>query len=66
MDNVGILSLAPAFIAIALAFITRDALFSLLIGVLAGVLISGKNLLTGFTGICQTALGNGDFVWVLK
>lgn len=65
MDNVGILSLAPAFIAIALAFITRDALFSLLIGVLAGVLISGKNLLTGFTGICQTALGNGDFVWVL-
>ena len=42
MDNVGILSLAPAFIAIVLAFITRDALFSLLIGVLVGVLISGK------------------------
>ena len=29
MDNYGILSLAPALIAVILAFITREALFSI-------------------------------------
>ncbi|MFR7892878.1 MAG: hypothetical protein ACLU38_01185 [Dysosmobacter sp.] len=58
MDNYGILSLAPALIAVILAFITREALFSILCGVLAGLLITGQDLLFGFTGLIQSALGN--------
>ena len=51
MDNYGILSLAPALVAVILAFITREALFSILCGVLVGLLVSGQDLLFGFTGI---------------
>ena len=61
----GILSLLPAVIAVILAFLTRDAIFSLLIGTLVGVIISGQNILFGFTGLAQEALGNADFIWVL-
>lgn len=65
MDHYGILSLAPALVAVVLAFITKEALFSILIGVLVGVLITGQNLLFGFSGIIQSALGNADFIWVV-
>ena len=62
MDNsYGILSLAPALIAVILAFITREALFSILCGVLVGLLITGQDLLFGFTGLIQSALGNADY-----
>ncbi len=61
----GILSLAPALIALVLAFITRDATLSLLIGVLVGIVVSGQNLLFGFSSLIQSALGNADFIWVL-
>ncbi|MGF6376094.1 Na+/H+ antiporter NhaC [Clostridiales Family XIII bacterium PM5-7] len=65
MDNFGILSLAPAVIALVLAFATRDALFSILIGIIVGVVITGQNVVTGFTGVVQDALGNADFIWVI-
>lgn len=65
MDNYGILSLAPAIIALVLAFTTRNALFSILVGVLVGVGITGQNILWGFSGIMQSALGNADFIWVI-
>ena len=42
--NFGILSLLPAVAALILAFITREAVFSLLVGVLVGILITGQNL----------------------
>jgi len=61
----GILSLAPALVALSLAFIIRDATISLLIGVLVGVLVIGENLLFGFSSLIQSALGNADFIWVL-
>ena len=63
--NYGILSLLPALIALVLAFITRDAIFSILLGTLVGIVISGQNILFGFTGLAQDALGNADFIWVL-
>lgn len=63
--NYGILSLLPALMALVLAFITRDAIFSILVGTLVGILITGQNLLFGFTGLAQSALGNADFIWVL-
>lgn len=65
MDSYGILSLLPAFTALTLAFITREVMFSLLIGIFVGILITGQNLLTGFTSVTQEALGNADFIWVL-
>ena len=67
MDNYGILSLAPALIAVILAFITREALFSILCGVLVGLLITGQDLLfPGFyPGLIQSALGNADYIWVI-
>lgn len=63
--NYGILSLAPAVIALVLAFATRNALFSILMGVLVGVVITGQNPVNGLTGIMKSALGNADFIWVL-
>lgn len=61
----GILSLLPVCIALVLAFVTKDALVSILIGVLFGVIVSGQNIVTGFTGLLQSALGNADFIWIL-
>lgn len=61
----GILSLAPALVALVLAFVTRDATISLLIGVLVGVGIAGQNLIFGFSSLMQNALGNADFIWVV-
>ncbi len=61
----GALSLVPVCVALVLAFATKDALFSLLIGCLVGVVLMGENIVTGFTGLVQTALGNEDFIWVL-
>lgn len=61
----GILSLLPVCITLVLAFATKDALISILVGVLVGIMVSGQNLVTGFTGILQSALGNADFIWIL-
>ncbi len=39
----GILSLLPVCVALVLAFVTKDALLSILIGVLTGIIVSGQN-----------------------
>lgn len=65
MESYGILSLLPALVAVVLAFITKEALFSILCGVLVGILITGENLLFGFSGLIQSALGNADYIWVV-
>lgn len=62
----GIISLIPVCIALILAFVTKDALLSLLLGVVVGIVVLGQNVVTGFTGLLQSALGNGDFIWVLS
>ncbi len=60
----GWLSLIPPLLAIALAFITREAVFSLAVACFAGVLLMGQGL-QGFPELLVTALGNRDFLWVL-
>lgn len=60
----GIWAVLPAIAAVTLAFITRDALFSLLVAAIAGVLLQGKGLF-GLSGLFLKALGNGDFIWVV-
>ena len=66
--NYGILSILPAVTAVALAFITKEATFSLLVACTVGVAITGVGVfgtITGLSGLLQRAMGNEDFIWVL-
>jgi Na+/H+ antiporter NhaC len=63
--GLGILSLLPVVLALVLAFVTKDAVFSLLIGCAVGVVFQGFDPATGLAKLFQTALGNGDFIWVM-
>lgn len=59
------LSLLPVVVALALAFTTRNAVFSLLIGSVVGVLMLGNDPFTGTAQLFQDALGSGWFIWVV-
>lgn len=63
-DYIGPLSLVPASVAILLAFITRNTVFSLAVACLAGVLVAGEGFI-GFPDLLVGALGNEDFSWIL-
>ncbi len=63
-DYIGPLSLVPAAVAIVLAFITRNTVFSLAVACLAGVLVAGEGFM-GFPNLLVGALGNEDFSWIL-
>jgi len=62
--NFGAWAVMPAVAAVILAFITRDALFSLLVASISGLFIQGKGL-WGLPGLFMKALGNADFIWVV-
>jgi len=62
--NFGGWSLLPAVVAVVLSFVTRDALFSLLIASISGLMIQGKGL-WGLPGLFMKALGSADFIWVV-
>jgi Na+/H+ antiporter NhaC len=57
------LSLIPAAIAIVLAFITRNTVFSLATACLVGVLVAGQGLM-GFPELLKNALGTTAFSWI--
>jgi Na+/H+ antiporter NhaC len=61
----GLLSLVPVFVALVLAFVTKEAVFSLLVGCVVGVVLGGLDPATGLSRLFQRALGNGDFIWVM-
>jgi len=63
-DYIGPLSLVPASVAILLAFITRNTVFSLAVACLAGVLVAGEGFI-GFPNLLVGALGNEDFSWIM-
>jgi len=56
-------SLVPALLAVVLAFVLRDALISLLLACLVGVLLMGQGF-QGFPGLITRSLGNEDFIWL--
>ena len=56
-------SLVPALLAVVLAFALRDAIVSLLLACVVGVLLLGQGL-QGFPGLVTRSLGNEDFVWL--
>ena len=61
--NLGIISVVPPLVAILLAFITRNAIFSLALACLLGVLLTGSGP-QGFTKLMINALANSSFTWV--
>ena len=64
-SGLGIFSLLPIIIALILAFITKDAVFSLLIGCVFGVVLAGLDPASGLAVLFQNALGTKDFIWVM-
>lgn len=62
METMGWISLIPIVIAIALALITKNTVFSLTVACIIGCFLAGKGV-WGFTDLLQSALGNGDFMW---
>jgi Na+/H+ antiporter NhaC len=63
--GLGILSLLPIILALVLAFLTKDAVFSLLIGCTLGVILTGLDPASGLANLFQNALGTKDFIWVM-
>jgi len=59
------LSLLPVAVALALAFKTKNAVFSLLIGSVVGVMMLGSDPFTGTAQLFRDALGSGWFIWVV-
>ncbi|MEZ5558680.1 MAG: Na+/H+ antiporter NhaC family protein [Pseudomonadales bacterium] len=64
ITHYGALSLLPASVAIVLAFVTRNTVFSLAVACLVGVLAMGQGLL-GFPNLLKNALGTTSFSWIL-
>ena len=62
-ETIGALSLIPASVAIILAFVTRNTVFSLAIACLIGVLLLGDGLI-GFPKLLENALGTTNFSWI--
>lgn len=62
--NMGIISVLPAFIAIALAFATRNTVISLMIAIITGTFLAGEGIL-GFPGLLRTSIGTTGFAWVM-
>ncbi|MDM8534286.1 Na+/H+ antiporter NhaC family protein [Clostridiaceae bacterium HSG29] len=67
MDNLatmGIISLIPATIAIIMAFVTRNTIFSLFTAIFIGVMLMGEGLLA-FPKLIKTSIGTTNFAWIL-
>jgi len=62
--ELGILSLLPAVIAIALSFITKNTVISLMLACITGTLVAGQGLL-GFPNLLKASLGTSSFAWVM-
>ncbi|NQT17177.1 MAG: transporter [Planctomycetes bacterium] len=63
--DLGLWSLLPVVLALALAFVTKDAVLSLIVGCVVGVVLAGYDPATGMAKLFQSALGNKDFIWVM-
>lgn len=62
-EHLGIVSIIPATVAIALAFITRNTVFSLAVACFVGVLFAGQGLM-GFPNLLKDSLGTTSFSWI--
>jgi Na+/H+ antiporter NhaC len=56
-------SVIPPLLAVVLAFVTREAVVSLIVACVVGVVLLGHGV-QGFPDLLTRALGNEDFIWV--
>lgn len=63
--EIGFLSLLPVVVALAVAFVLKDAVISLLIGCIVGVVLAGYDPVSGLAQLLRHSLGNEDFIWVM-
>jgi Na+/H+ antiporter NhaC len=56
-------SVIPPLLAVILAFLTREAVVSLIVACVVGVVLLGHGI-QGFPDLLTRALGNEDFIWV--
>jgi Na+/H+ antiporter NhaC len=56
-------ALIPPLLAVTLAFITREAVVSLLVACIVGVMLLGQGI-EGFPALLTRSLGTPDFIWV--
>ena len=64
--NWGFWSLMPLLAALAFAFTTRSAVFSLLAGSVIGVVMMGSDPARGLNDLIQSSLGNREFIWICE
>jgi len=57
------ISIIPPLLAVVLAFVTRDAVISLMIACVVGVVLLGEGV-QGFPDLLQRSLGTADFIWL--
>lgn len=57
-------SIVPPLVAVGLAFATRDAVISLLLACVVGVVLMGHGI-QGFPTLLQRSLGTPDFIWLV-
>ncbi len=62
----GAWALLPLAITLLLAFTTRSALVAMLVGTVTGTLMLGQVPGVGLNELFQSALGNGDFIWICQ
>ncbi len=62
----GLLALLPLAVTLLLAFATRSAVVSMLVGVALGTLMTGATPGVGLNELFQTALGNANFIWICE
>lgn len=60
----GLLALAPLVVTLVLAFVTRSAIVSMLVGVFVGTLMTGAVPGVGLSELFQASLGNEGFIWI--
>lgn len=67
MDNYGVLGIIPPVLTIALAFLTKDVVVSLFLGILSGALIvGGGNLATALFRLTDLIAGNLADGWNIR
>lgn len=64
VTHLGAISILPPIIAIALAFKTKNTIFSLFVAIFIGVMLTGNGLLA-FPDLLKRSLGNTSFSWIL-
>jgi Na+/H+ antiporter NhaC len=64
VDSISVVSLLPASVAIVLAFVSRNTVFSLAVAILVGVLVAGQGLI-GFPNLLKQSLSSTSFAWIL-